>query len=49
MKDTWDKILYYRKNQDKLNELKIIVDKRKKYIKMNTEYVIHNEQITTNK
>ncbi len=49
MKDTWDKILYYRKNQDKLGELKAIVEKRKKYIKFNTEYVIHNEQITSNK
>jgi len=49
MRDTWDKILYYRKNQDKLDDLKKIVEKRKKYIKMNTEYVIHNDQITQNK
>jgi len=49
MKDTYDKILYYRKNQDKLDELKKIVEKRKKYIKMNTEYVIHNDDIIKNK
>jgi len=49
MKDTWDQILYYRKNQDKLDELKAIVGKRKKYIKMNTDYTIHNKQIVSNK
>jgi hypothetical protein len=49
MKDTWDKILYYRKNQDKLDELKKIVDERKKYCKINTSYTIHNDMIVKNK
>ena len=49
LKDTWEKIVYYRKNQHKLEELKKIVDKRKKYIKMNLTYTIHNESIIKNK
>ena len=49
LKETWNKIVYYRKNQDKLNELKEIVTKRKKYIKMATAYTIHNNSIVLNK
>jgi len=49
LEDTWNKIVYYRKNQDKLEELKKIVAKRKKYIKMNLTYTIHNESIIKNK
>lgn len=49
LKETWNKILYYRKNQDKLDELKQIAEKRKKYVKMSTTYTIHNEEIITNK
>jgi putative phage-type endonuclease len=49
LNDTWDKIVYYRKNQDKLDELKKIVDERKKYIKINTNYTIHNDSIVKNK
>ena len=47
--ETWDKIIYYRKHLDKLSELQKIVDQRKKYIKMNTNYQIDNNFITTNK
>jgi len=49
LEDTWNKIVYYRENQDKLEELKKIVDKRKKYIKMNLTYTNHNESIIKNK
>ena len=49
LQETWDKILYYRKNQDKLGELKTIVDKRKKYIKHNTKYTIYNDKIIKDK
>ena len=42
LKSTFDKIIYYRKNLDKLPELQIIADKRKKYIKINTSYTISN-------
>jgi len=45
LKDTWEKVKYYRKNKDKLDELKKIVDKRKKYIKMNLTYTIANKKI----
>jgi putative phage-type endonuclease len=47
--DTWSKIVYYRKNQDKLDELKKIVDERKKYLKINTSYTIHNDNIIKSK
>ncbi len=49
LKETWNKILYYRENQDKLDELKKIVEQRKKYIKMITNYTIHNNVITSKK
>jgi putative phage-type endonuclease len=49
LQDTWNKILYYRQNQDKLDELKKIVEARKKYIKFNTNYSIHNDQVVKNK
>jgi hypothetical protein len=49
LKQTWNKILYYRKHQDKLDELKQIADKRKKYVKMTTSYLIHNNDIISNK
>jgi putative phage-type endonuclease len=49
LEDTWEKIIYYRKNQDKLEELKKIVTKRKKYIKMNLTYTVHNDLIIKNK
>lgn len=49
LQETWSKIKYYRENQEKLTELKEIADKRKKYIKFNTGYTIHSEQIVNNK
>jgi putative phage-type endonuclease len=49
LKETWTKILYYRKHQDKLDELKQITEKRKKYVKMTTSYLIHNNEIVKNK
>ncbi len=49
LKETWNKIVYYRKHQDKLEELKQIAEKRKKYVKMTTTYTIHNNDIVTNK
>ena len=49
LKETWNKILYWRNHQKNLDELKSIVDKRKKYIKMNTKYTIHNDIIIKNK
>lgn len=49
LKETWNKILYYRKHQDKLDELKQIAEKRKKYVKMATTYTIHNNDVVANK
>lgn len=49
LNDTWSKIVYYRKNQDKLDELKLIVEERKKYCKINTSYTIHNDMVVKNK
>jgi putative phage-type endonuclease len=49
LKDTWSKVLYYRKNKDKLDELRAIVDKRKKYVKMDLTYTIANKKIIETK
>jgi len=45
LKETWSKVQYYRKNKDKLPELQLICDKRKKYIKINTSYTIHTSML----
>jgi putative phage-type endonuclease len=43
LKNTWNRVTFYRKNKDKLPELKTIVDKRTKYLRnMNTTVNIHN-------
>ena len=49
LKDTWEKVKYYRQNKDKLNELKTIVEKRKKYVKMNLSYTLANKKILESK
>jgi putative phage-type endonuclease len=49
LKQTWNDILYYRANQNKLDELKKIVEKRQKYIKHNTNYTIHSDIIVKGK
>jgi len=43
--DSWSKVEYYRNNLDKLNDLKNIVNKRKKYIKFNTQIKNNNNLI----
>ena len=43
--DTWDKVLYYRNNLDKLNELDEIIKKRTKYIKFDSTIKISNNII----
>ena len=45
LKNTFEKMMYYRANLDKLPELQVIADRRKKYIKLNTSYKITNEFI----
>lgn len=49
LEDTWSKIVYYRKNHDKLQELRDIAEARKKYIKINTNYKVSNNDIIRNK
>ena len=48
LETTWNKIVYYRKNKDKLQELRDISEKRKKYIKIDTKYKISNDDIIKN-
>jgi putative phage-type endonuclease len=45
MKQTWDKVKYYREHLDELPKLKEIVDRRKKYIKVDTDFMINNDLI----
>jgi putative phage-type endonuclease len=48
LRETWEKVKYYRKNQNKLDEMRSIAEKRKKYVRINTNYTINNQTITTN-
>lgn len=45
LNDTWSKVLYYRNNLSKLNELKDIINKRIKYYKFDTKIIINNDII----
>jgi putative phage-type endonuclease len=49
LEDTWSKVLYYRSNLDKLNDLKSIIEKRKKYKKFDTEIIVNDNKILENK
>jgi len=43
--ESWKKVIYYRENLDKLDELRVIEKKRKIYRKMNTDFIINNDLI----
>lgn len=45
LNETWSKVLYYRSNLDKLNELNEIISKRTKYIKFDTKININNDLV----
>ena len=49
LKNTWNDIKFYRENQEKLEELNVIINERKKYVKINTNYLIHNDIILNQK
>ena len=49
LENTWSKVLYYRSNLDKLNDLKSIIEKRKKYKKFDTEIIVNDNKILENK
>lgn len=48
LKQTWEKVKYYREHLDELPKLKQIVEKRKKYIRTDTEFKIDNDLIKNN-
>ena len=45
LNDTWDKVLYYRNNLNKLDELREIVKKRTKFHKFDTKITINNDLV----
>jgi putative phage-type endonuclease len=45
LKQTWEKVKYYREHLDELPKLKEIVDRRKKYIKTDTDFMLNNDLI----
>jgi len=45
LNQSWERVQYYRKNLDKLDELRVIEKRRKRYVKMNTEFSINNDLI----
>jgi len=45
LKETWKQVQYYRENLDKLVDLKKIVERKKKYIKINTDFSINTDII----
>jgi putative phage-type endonuclease len=47
LKETWDKVCYYREHLDELPQLQEIADKRKKFYKMKTDFTINNVEPNT--
>ena len=45
LNETWEKVKYYRNNLDKLDDLKKIIDKRTKFIKIDTNFKINNDLV----
>ena len=45
LEETWKQVDYYRNNIQKLEDLKKIVDKRKKFYKIDTDFLINNDII----
>jgi putative phage-type endonuclease len=45
LNDTWLRVLYYRNNMSKLNELREIIKKRTKFIKFDTKININNNLV----
>ena len=45
LKNTWEKVVYYRQNIDKLDELRDIIKKRSKYTKFDTNIKINNNLV----
>ncbi len=43
LNETWNKVLYYRNNLSKLDELREIIKKRTKYNKFNTTIIVNND------
>jgi len=45
LNDTWSKVLYYRDNISKLDELREIIKKRTKFVKFDTKIIINNDLV----
>lgn len=45
LNNTWEQVLYYRNNLNKLDELRNIISKRTKYNKFNTKIIINNNLV----
>jgi len=45
LNETWKKVEYYREHLDRLDDLKKIVERRKKFIKTNTDFSINTDLI----
>jgi len=45
LNETWNRVLYYRNNIDKLDELRTIINKRTKYNKFDTEIKLSNDLV----
>ena len=42
LEKTWEKVLYYREHMEELPKLQLIANKRKKFTKMKTDFIINN-------
>jgi len=47
LENTWEKVTYYREHMDELPPLQEIADKRKKFYKMKTDFVVNNFEPNT--
>jgi putative phage-type endonuclease len=48
LKNTWEQVQYYRKNLNRLDDLKEINDRRSKFIRFNTNYKVYNINTISN-
>lgn len=49
LEDTWNKVIYYRKNLDKIPKIKNKSDRKRNMWKMNTDYTISSKELTKSK
>lgn len=49
LKFTWDEVLYYRNNKEKIIYIKKCIDRKAKKVKQNLKYIIYNNFFVSNK